>query len=101
MLELSASIEAKGKEVEAKDAEIAELKGLAGKVGATALGTDPASRAASASPIAAYETKIKELLAAGDKDPEGTIAKKHGALHKEYLAAVNQQDRQAQGNDDE
>lgn len=81
--------EAKHKgEIEAKNKEIAELKELVAKAGHQKLPQDPPA-AGGGDAIKTYQAKREELLKAGDKRPESTIAEKFPAIQAAYLAAVN------------
>jgi len=74
-------------ELSAKDEEIEKLKADLGAVGANALDVEPAA-ATGGDAEKAYNARIKELVEAGDKSPEATIANKQPELHNAYLQAV-------------
>lgn len=77
-------------QAQAAATQVKELQAAAAQAGSQGLPPpSPPPGPAAPDAKAAYEAKVKELLAAGDARPEATIAEKHPALHAAYLQAVN------------
>jgi hypothetical protein len=81
-----------------KDAEIAELKAsleLAKPKGVEPLKGGTATPPSAPTAIDAYNAKIGELKAAGDKTPADTIARKFPSINQAFIAAVNAPKKEA------